>query len=403
MTSNGRDLTIRPGVILGPAIMRGGVPVHVVHNAEEDCYYQIGEREYFIIEKLKRGFELDQISLLYANTFGKTLGEKSWLQIATLLDDKGLLLASGLDDTPKNCKKSLSRQWGLISGKFGLFDPNPLLAKIEHNFPWMLSKRALVVSLMSFVALCLVVALNFESMADKIGHLLVEYPTATVLVVLVMVVVLFFHEMGHALACVAAGSDCREIGIAWRIPMFYFYTATSDVYLVSAKRRVMISAAGMLVGSLALLPFVVVYLFLGEGIWVQVIASILYVGFFASVINLIPFFCLDGQKILSHSLAVWDVSAEGKAWLLNLAKRKVPREGFSFGVKIFAIFELFAMAAMAVCGTWWWFAFLTPKVGIPWTALILILVWLGAGSILVVFVLRNRRNRYGDSYFKSDS
>ena len=50
MTFQNLDLTVRPGVILGPAIARDGVPVHAVYNVEEDRYYQIGEREFFIID-----------------------------------------------------------------------------------------------------------------------------------------------------------------------------------------------------------------------------------------------------------------------------------------------------------------------------------------------------------------
>ena len=57
----------------------------------------------------------------------------------------------------------------------------------------------------------------------------------------------------------------------------------------------------------------VAYPFLGEGFGAEVVASILYVGFFATVINLVPLFGLDGQKILIYSLGDWDISSEGEA------------------------------------------------------------------------------------------
>lgn len=117
MTFQNLDLTVRPGVILGPAIARDGVPVHAVYNVEEDRYYQIGEREFFIIDRLKRGLELDQISQLYADRFGKVLGVQSWHQMAILLGSKRLLLEDGIKHESRARERMLSRDWGAIFRK----------------------------------------------------------------------------------------------------------------------------------------------------------------------------------------------------------------------------------------------------------------------------------------------
>ncbi|MEW6923023.1 hypothetical protein [Trueperella pyogenes] len=393
MTFQNLDLTIRPGVILGPAIARGGVPVHAVYSVEEDRYYQIGEREFFIIDKLKRGLELDQISRLYADRFGKVLSVQSWQQMAILLRSKRLLLEDGIEYEPQAHKRMLSRDWGLFSGKVGLFDPSPLIANIQRKCPWVVSKGALLLGLLGFAALCVVVGFNFKTMQGDTVRVFTEVPSIAALIIVILLFSMFVHEMGHALACVGTGGACHEIGFAWRIPMFYFYATTDDVYLAPANRRVVVSTAGMLAGSLPLVPFVVAYLFLGEGFGAEVVASILYVGFFATAINLVPLFGLDGHKILSHSLGVWDISSEGRNWIVNVFSRKSPRKHFGFGVKVFAIFELLAMTAIAVGSTWWWAALLTPKVGVMWAIPILILIWFVAGSVFIFFVLRNRKEK----------
>ncbi|MFC5281865.1 hypothetical protein ACFPGO_08300 [Arcanobacterium canis] len=393
MTSQNLDLIIRPGVILGPAIARDGVPVHAVYNVEEDRYYQIGEREFFIIDKLKRGLELDQISRLYTDRFGKVLSAKSWHQMAILLRSKRLLLEDGIEHDPQVQKRMLSRNWRLFSGKVGLFDPSPLIANIQRKCPWVVSKGALLLGLLGFAALCMVVGFNFKTMQGDTVRVFTEVPSIAALIIVILLFSMFVHEMGHALACVGAGGACHEIGFAWRIPMFYFYATTDDVYLAPANRRVVVSTAGMLAGSLPLVPFVVAYLFLGEGFGAGVVASILYVGFFATAINLVPLFGLDGHKILSHSLGVWDISSEGRNWILNVVSRKSPCKHFGFGVRVFAIFELLAMTAMVVGSTWWWIAFLALKVGVMWAILIVILMWLIAGLILMFFVQRNRKKK----------
>ena len=125
----------------------------------------------------------------------------------------------------------------------------------------------------------------------------------------------------------------------------------------------------------------------------EVVASILYVGFFATAINLVPLFGLDGHKILSHSLGVWNISSEGRSWIVNVFSRKDPRKQFGFAVKVFAIFELLAMTAMAVGSTFWWVALLVPKVGVMWAILIAILIWFISGSVFIFFVLRNRKKK----------
>lgn len=136
-----------------------------------------------------------------------------------------------------------------------------------------------------------------------------------------------------------------------------------------------------------------IFFFLGEGFGAEVVASVLYVGFFATAINLVPLFGLDGHKILSHSLGVWDISSEGRSWIVNVFSHKSPHKHFGFGVKAFAIFELLAMTAMTVGSTLWWVALLAPKVGVMWAILIVILIWFVAGSVFIFFVLRNRKKK----------
>lgn len=391
MTYQDLDLTIRPGVILGPAIARDGVSVHMVYNVEENSFYIVGDREFFIIDRLNRGLDLDSISQAYADVFGKALGVQSWRQMAVLLGSKRLLLADGFEFDVESRKKRLIRKWGLSSGRFGLFDPGLLIVGIQRHFPWMISKWALIFGVLSCTIQCIVVGCHFRSMKDAVGHVFSDVPTIAALSVVILFVSMFAHEMGHALACVGVGVGCGEIGLAWRLPMLYFYASTDEVYLVAAHRRVIVSAAGILAGSVPLLPFAVAYPFLGKGVAAELVAAILLPGFFATVVNLLPFFGLDGQRIVSHSLGVWNISSEGRSWILNAVFRKDTRRCFSSSVKIFAIFELLATALLVVASTWWWIEYLTAVVGAGWATIIVNLCWFICGLVLIHFVFSNRK------------
>ena len=363
----------------------------MVYNVEENSFYIVGDREFFIIDRLNRGLDLDSISQAYADVFGKALGVQSWRQMAVLLGSKRLLLADGFEFDVESRKKRLIRKWGLSSGRFGLFDPGLLIAGIQRHFPWMISKWALIFGVLSCTIQCIVVGCHFRSMKDAVGHVFSDVPTIAALSVVILFVSMFAHEMGHALACVGVGVGCGEIGLAWRLPMLYFYASTDEVYLVAAHRRVIVSAAGILAGSVPLLPFAVAYPFLGKGVAAELVAAILLPGFFATVVNLLPFFGLDGQRIVSHSLGVWNISSEGRSWILNVVFRKDTRRCFSSSVKIFAIFELLATALLVVASTWWWIEYLTAVVGAGWATIIFNLGWFICGLVLIHFVFSNRK------------
>jgi putative peptide zinc metalloprotease protein len=110
-------------------------------------------------------------------------------------------------------------------------------------------------------------------------------------------VLIFTHEMAHALVCKSFGRDVRRGGVALYFGIPAFFVDTTDIWLENRGRRIAVSAAGLvsdltLAGACALLSHA---LPAGAAAAALFLASIAYFSF---LLNLIPLLELDGYYIL---------------------------------------------------------------------------------------------------------
>jgi putative peptide zinc metalloprotease protein len=117
------------------------------------------------------------------------------------------------------------------------------------------------------------------------------------LIVLFVPVLIFTHEMAHALVCKSFGRDVRRGGVALYFGIPAFFVDTTDIWLENRGRRIAVSAAGLvsdltLAGACALLSHA---LPAGAAAAALFLASIAYFSF---LLNLIPLLELDGYYIL---------------------------------------------------------------------------------------------------------
>ena len=118
------------------------------------------------------------------------------------------------------------------------------------------------------------------------------------------VALLFLHELGHVI-------QLRREGISASAPMFVpflgaFISARSLGSDAAAEAR--FGFAGPLLGSLASLVPLAVWLETGSGFW----RALAYVGFFINLFNLLPVLPLDGGRAMAAlSPAVWLVVLAG--------------------------------------------------------------------------------------------
>ena len=123
------------------------------------------------------------------------------------------------------------------------------------------------------------------------------------LVALFVVLLIFCHELAHALVCKSFGREVRRGGFALYLGIPIFFVDTTDIWLENRGRRIAVSAAGpfsdlTLGGACSLLA---VALPVDAADAVLFLASIAYLAF---LMNLIPLLKLDGYYILVDLLEI---------------------------------------------------------------------------------------------------
>lgn len=121
-----------------------------------------------------------------------------------------------------------------------------------------------------------------------------------------LVVVKICHELGHALTATRYGSRIASMGIAFLVFFPVLYTDTTDVYrLTSRRKRLYVSAAGILTEFYLALLCIFLWSFLPDGIFRSVVFVLGTVSFTLTVlINMNPFLRFDGYYFLADWLGI---------------------------------------------------------------------------------------------------
>lgn len=125
------------------------------------------------------------------------------------------------------------------------------------------------------------------------------------------------HELGHALACLTAGANCREIGVFFFFGVPCMYCDVSDAWRVPNRwKRILVSAAGMITELVIAIVACMVW-FTSITPWIHGIA--LQIMLFCSVVTILinanPLLRYDGYYILSDALGIPNLADQSReAW-----------------------------------------------------------------------------------------
>ncbi|MCZ2819835.1 hypothetical protein O2V63_05800 [Modestobacter sp. VKM Ac-2977] len=307
---------LHPAVQVSPPVLRSGRPVHVLKDTRVGGLYRVGEREAFIAGRLDGVRTLGQIDAEYRRQFHRALGPDSWRQIFTLLGARSLLDdgradAIVLDQLRTSARRLEREQYGLLSRRWSVADPSPFLDAVVRRLP-VLTRRPTVAALSVLVTVMAVhVLVSWPGLWRDYQETWREHTAYGLASLAVVVLSLLVHELCHGLATHALGGSCREMGLAWRFPLVTLYSRVDDVtFMPTRAQRVTVSLIGVVGQLVVLLPFWVVVLVAEGGPVRHLAVSVVVTGTMASLVNLVPFLHLDGEKALSHGLGLWDISTE---------------------------------------------------------------------------------------------
>lgn len=379
MTSVLADRTtpaLSPQVDVGPPVVKRGAPVHVVRDTRTDGHFMIGDREAFIIRRLDGAETFGRVAEEYRARFGRELAAESLNQLLGLLYAKRLLDIPGEPAAERDAAHARLREQNrrvtggtpsLLVRRFPLIDPERAIDAILTRARWLVSAPFAAVATALVVAMIVVIGAQLATLWPAYVDGWSTRPFANAAALTALVVSLVTHEFTHGLTCVAFGGRCREMGVAWRLPLITVYTKVDDIFLLPSRRhRVTIAVAGTLAGLVVLLPAFAVLVLAPQGSARSAAVAVLLLGIPASLVNLLPVLRLDGQKALSHALGVWDVADEARHYWTGVGRlllgrrspaRPRPRLTGAAAVVVpcYGVFLVVTLLGVTVAGTlWWW-------------------------------------------------
>ena len=347
---------VRSDVVVGPALLRGPAPVHLIKDPVTGARLEVGPKEHFVIARLDGRRSLEEIGAEYAAAFGVRLGEAQWTQMLRVLSVRGLLAAAGpaarpSADSPAGPSGSAGSAGSAASSGGPAAAPRPprpvpaatwfsgrtrmvadAAATLDrlHDATAFARRRAVLGPLLALCAALLVAeCVWFGQLADATSRLF-HQPVALVAVGCVLWLSLALHEIAHGLAARAYGLRVSEIGLR-RLAGFitYLYCEVEDLQFFGRRGpQVAVAMAGVVANLVFLLPFWPVWVLLpGSAQAVPFFGGLLLLGTAMGLFNLVPLPPLDGYKALGYALGTLQLATAGRDFLHVTAAAAARRPG----------------------------------------------------------------------------
>jgi ABC-type multidrug transport system ATPase subunit/Zn-dependent protease len=395
---------VRRDVLVGPALMRGPVPVHLVKDPVSGARLEVGAKEHFLIVRLDGTRTLEEIGAQYAAEFGVRLGAAQWQQMLRLLSVRQLLAGAaqagpagpaaqaGPAGRPADGAGRPGGGW--FSGRTRMVADAPALMDRLHDATAFARRPAVLGPLLALCAALLVAeGLWFGELAHATRRLFDE-PVTLCAVGVVLWFSLAAHELAHGLVARAYGLRVTEIGLRrYAGFMTYLYCEVEDVQFLGHRgRQIAVAAAGAAMNLVFLLPFWPVWALLpGSAQAVPFFGGLLLLGTATALLNLVPLPPLDGYKALGYALGTLRLATESQVFL-RAAPRRAARAAYPPRLRAVyggyaALCALLAAAALAALG-------LLCREQLPssWSA---VTPWLPLAAAAAALLLRLLGTRFG--------
>ncbi|CAM3568523.1 zinc metalloprotease [Flavobacterium saliperosum] len=133
---------------------------------------------------------------------------------------------------------------------------------------------------------------------------------------LILLVTLFFHEIGHATACYSYGAENGDIGFGFYLLTPVMYADVTDVWKLPRKERFIVDIAGLYMEGLIVTLLSIVYWLTKSEILIYTTIVIIINTF----INLNPFLRFDGYWMLSDITNIYNLKSVSNKRLMELVR-----------------------------------------------------------------------------------
>ena len=324
-------------------------PYYILKSPQSGAYLRLGPREHEFLDLMDGQRTITEIAVegFYRH---RRLGLALVAQLTELLHREGFLITAPevaplVSQAPSPPDKPAARVRRLVARLFRdevtLPGIDAFVTRLYASVGRLLLARP-AIALYSLVALCGLLTFLTSHRLQPVDLFAPRGIEMLFLVALFVVLLIFCHELAHALVCKSFGREVRRGGFALYFGIPIFFVDTTDIWLENRGRRIAVSAAGpfsdlTLGGACSLLA---VALPVDAADAVLFLASIAYVAFLA---NLIPLLKLDGYYILVDLLEIPMLGPRSFAFVReHLLGKLWRRERFDREELLFACYGLLA-------------------------------------------------------------
>ena len=211
-------------------------------------------------------------------------------------------------------------------------DPDPLLKYLSPWLGWLFQPAMMIASLLTLFCLAMVVIFaGVQQTPDVPSIQWLLSPSGIVGMLLVFIGVKILHELGHAIAAMTYGANCKQIGVMLLFFMPTLYCDVSAAWrLESRTQRIAISAAGVYVELMICLLAAISWALSGPGIVNTVSFQLMALcGIGTVLINGNPLMRYDGYYVLSDLLNRPNLSLSARHELRQFTKTTLSNAIFS--------------------------------------------------------------------------
>lgn len=209
--------------------------------------------------------------------------------------------------------------------------PDQYLQRFFGNQSWLanvgISASVFWVSMAILWLVAGVVAIShIDSLVTELNLLAIAPPPRQLLLFFVCIgLTKILHELGHAVACKLLGGECREIGVMFLMTVPCLYCDVSDAWMMPSRwKRVLISAAGMVVEITLAAVALIAWVLMTPGPWRDAALMVAVIGSVNTVlINGNPLLRYDGYFIFSDWARVPNLGYEAIETLRHVIRKLV--------------------------------------------------------------------------------
>ncbi|MFK0230433.1 metalloprotease [Streptomyces sp. NPDC090303] len=319
---------LRPGVLLGPPLLRGPRTVHLVRHPVTGTAFEVGVKEHFLMARLDGTRNLDDLAPVYAERFGRRLGEEHWNRLLGLLGTRGLLVGAPDPVAPAPAPRPPNSFW---RGTRPLVaDADATTARLHRLLRPLLHPAVQLPLLAAVLVLVGMLAWRSGELLDGTAEL-VRQPFALTGVALFLWASITLHELAHGVAAQHYGGHVAEIGLRWRLPAALLYCTVDDyLFLPGRRAKLVVAGAGAQLNMVLLLPFGVWWFLLpADAAERSPLAGLLVLGTIQALSNLVPLPPLDGYRMLGHALGADHLAPETRTYLASRRRGAEALAGYS--------------------------------------------------------------------------